>query len=67
MEKFQILQNTKYLGISSEEAIGQGHPNVKPYRLEESPLHLQELRPSVGVVTNVQEILNKRRTSLLPT
>lgn len=60
MEKFQILQNTciKYLGVSSEEAIGQGHPNVKSYCLEERPFHLQELRPPVGVVTNVQEILN---------
>lgn len=58
MEKFQILQNIKYLGVSSEEAIGQGHPNVKSYRLEECPFHLQELRPPVGIVTNVQEILN---------
>lgn len=58
MEKFQSLQNIKYLGVSSEEAIGQGHTNVKSYRLEDSPFHLQELCPPVGVVTNVQEILN---------
>lgn len=60
-----LCQISTYPGISPHEAVRDGSAQVKADGAEELSLHGQELVALVGVVTDVQEVVDGRRHSLL--
>ena len=56
---------TVYLGVSPQEAVGERHAQVEADRLEDVDLHPNERAAVVGVVADVEEVFDQRRTPLL--
>lgn len=54
-----------YLGIAAKEAVGDGDIEVEVEPLQDVSFHGDKLRALVGVVTNVQEVIDTWRASLL--
>lgn len=53
------------LGIAAEEAVRDGDVDVEGQRLQDADLRGEQLLLLVGVVANVQEVVDTRRTALL--
>lgn len=55
-----------YLGVAAEEAVRDGDVDVEGQRLQDADLRGEQLLLLVGVVADVQEVVDARRTALLP-
>ena len=54
-----------HLGVASEEAVRDGDVDVEGQRLQDVRLHGDDLLTLVGVVADVEEVVDARRTALL--
>ena len=55
--KWLFKSKPAYLGISPEEAVWEGNPQVEVHGSQHTALHISELVPGVGVVTDVEEVI----------
>lgn len=53
------------LCITPEESVRHGNVNIEVQHLEDVPFHNKEFLSLVGVITNVQEVIDAGRTALL--
>ena len=54
-----------YLGVAPQESIAERNAEIEVERSEHAHLHVDELLPVVGVVADVQEVVDHRRVALL--
>lgn len=54
-----------YLGIATEEVVGDGDADVEGKRLHDAGLHAEYLLPVVRAVTNVKEVAHEWLLALL--
>ena len=57
--------HTLYLGVAAEKAVGDRDVEVKVEGMQDFGFHGDELRALVGVITDVQEVIDTRWASLL--
>ena len=54
-----------YLSVSSEESVGERDAEIEADGFQDISLHGEQLRLLVGIVTDIQEVIQTRRHALL--
>lgn len=54
-----------YSGVATEKAVRQRQTDIKVDCFQNAHLHLDEISPCVGIITDVEEIVDTWRASFL--
>lgn len=59
------VEFSTHASITAEEAVRKRKTNVKVDCFQDVHLHFNEVSSGVGVITNVEEVIDARRTTFL--